>query len=210
MPLFYAHTINTHTRLAIWKIEEDENFFNQTVPVNNTITHPHKRLQHLAGRYLLRYLFPAFPYQAIKIAHTKKPYLPNEDYHFSISHCADYAAAIVSTNQRVGIDIEIVMPRIKTILHKFLSQTELSFIQQNTFSDEELLQQATLVWSIKESLFKWWGKGNVDFKTMLAVALQHLEEQGCLHAQFIDNKETFSLSANYNFFNNLVLSYVIT
>lgn len=210
MPLFYTHTVNTHTRLAIWKIEEDENFFNQTVPVNNSITHPHKRLQHLTGRYLLRYLFPAFPYDAIKIADTKKPYLPNEDYHFSISHCADYAAAIVSTHQRVGIDIETVLPRIKIILRKFLSETELSNIEKNTSSDSQLIQQATLVWSIKESLFKWWGKGNVDFKSMLAVEMQPIEEEGYLHAQFINMKEIYSLKANYSFLNNLVLSYVVS
>jgi hypothetical protein len=58
MPLFYQQHINQSTRLAIWKIEESESFFAETVPLKRDITHPHKRLQHLAGRYLLRFLFP--------------------------------------------------------------------------------------------------------------------------------------------------------
>src|SRR5688500_14753910 len=103
MPIFFQQDIDGDTKLAVWKIEEEESFFN--VPLHRDITHPHKRLQHLAGRYLLRHLFPAFPLDLIKIADTRKPYLDNEAYHFSISHCSDYAAAIVSRSKRVGVDI---------------------------------------------------------------------------------------------------------
>ncbi|MEP6514059.1 MAG: 4-phosphopantetheinyl transferase, partial [Parafilimonas sp.] len=102
MSLFYQHTINQTTRLGIWHIEEKENFFSDKIPLQQNITHPHKRLQHLAGRYLLKYLFPDFPYEEILIADTRKPYLPGEQYHFSISHCGDYAAVIVSSTDRVG------------------------------------------------------------------------------------------------------------
>ena len=110
MPLFYQQDINATTKLAIWHIEEDEAFFIAKVPLQSNITHPHKRLQHLAGRYLLRFLFPDFPNEEILIATTRKPFLPDEQYHFSISHCGDFAAAIVSKNERVGIDIEIETP----------------------------------------------------------------------------------------------------
>ena len=96
MPLFFQHTINETTKLGIWHIEEEEDFFLAKVPLQKSITHPHKRLQHLAGRYLLQYLFPDFPYTEILIADTRKPYLPNDQYHFSISHCSDYAAVIIS------------------------------------------------------------------------------------------------------------------
>ena len=68
MPLFYQHNINENTKLGIWKIEEPEAFFVQAVPLKREITHPHKRLQHLAGRYLLKTLFPGFPYEEIMIA----------------------------------------------------------------------------------------------------------------------------------------------
>ena len=89
--------------MGIWKIEEPESFFKGNVPQHRDVTHPHKRLQHLAGRFLLQYLFPDFPYGLIQIADTNKPYLPNEQYHFSISHCGDYAAAIVSSKRPPNI-----------------------------------------------------------------------------------------------------------
>src|SRR5678816_510709 len=97
MPIFFQHAVSENTRLGIWKIEETEEYFKGNVPQHREVTHPHKRLQHLAGRFLLQFLFPDFPYELIKIADTRKPYLPDEQYHFSISHCGDYAAAIVSS-----------------------------------------------------------------------------------------------------------------
>jgi len=68
----------------------------EKVPLQNNITHPHKRLQHLAGRLVLSELYEDFPIKLIQIADTKKPFLPDEAFHFSISHCGEYAAAIVS------------------------------------------------------------------------------------------------------------------
>lgn len=129
MPIFFQHQINDTTRLGIWKIEESEAFFKNTVPQHRDVTHPHKRLQHLAGRFLLQFLYPAFPYELIQIADTRKPYLPDARYHFSISHCGDYAAAIVSEDHRVGIDIEIPVAKIGNIAHKFLSEKEEELFQ---------------------------------------------------------------------------------
>ena len=116
MPLVYQQNINEATKLAVWHIVEEEDFFLKRVPLQKEITHPHKRLQHLAGRYLLTELFDDFPLELIQIADTKKPFLPNEAYHFSISHCGDYAAVIVSSINRVGTDIEIVSEKVVGVL----------------------------------------------------------------------------------------------
>ena len=99
MPLFYQHNINDSTKLAVWHITEDEDFFFEKASVTREVMHPHKRLQHLAGRYLLQLLHPGFPFHLIEIAESKKPLLSNGKLHFSISHCKDFAAAIVSENK---------------------------------------------------------------------------------------------------------------
>ena len=80
MALFYQQNINEQTRLAIWELTEQEDFFSSAVSIQSNITHPHKRLQHFAGRYLLPYLFADFPSEQIAIADTRKPYLPEEQY----------------------------------------------------------------------------------------------------------------------------------
>jgi phosphopantetheinyl transferase len=170
MPLFYNDILNNGTKIGVWNITEPESFFLNKVPLQREITHPHKRLQHLAGRYLLQHLFPDFPYHLIEIADTRRPFLPNEEYHFSISHCGDYAAVIISTDERVGIDIEMIMPKIERIKHKFLSEKELS-IASLTTDNSQLTTESILtgLWSIKESLFKWIGEGGVDFKEHLHI-----------------------------------------
>ena len=135
------------------------------MPLHREVTHPHKRLQHLAGRFLLKYLFPDFPSQQVQIADTRKPFLPDEAYHFSISHCGDYAAAIVSRNNRVGIDIEIPTDKVLRVEHKFISPDEQQWLAPLT------LETATQVWSAKEAVYKWYGEGLVDFK-------QHIQLKG--------------------------------
>lgn len=218
MALFYQHNINDTTKLAIWKIEEPISFFLAQVPLQREITHPHKKLQHLAGRYLLRFLFPDFPFDEILIADTKKPYLPYEQYHFSISHCGDYAAAIVSSTQRVGIDIEIPTDKVLRIAHKFLNEDEMKIfdIQHSKFyiqnsslptPDSRLL---TLLWSCKEAMFKWWGWGEVDFSEMLRINHFELNDEGNIDSRFIRQSINVSLQLNYKLMPNLCLAWLST
>src|SRR5580700_4652049 len=120
MPLFYQHNVNAGTKLAVWHIQEPEDFFLQHVVLQKEIRHPHKRLQHLAGRYLLNLLLPGFPLDLIEITASNKPLLPGNSFHFSISHCGNYAAAIVSATESAGVDVELISPKILFIRSKFL------------------------------------------------------------------------------------------
>ena len=206
MPIFFQHQINETTRLGIWKIEETEEFFKSNVPQHRDVTHPHKRLQHLAGRFLLQYLFPAFPYELIRIADTRKPFLPDEQYHFSISHCGDYAAAIVSKDRRVGIDIEIPTEKISRIMYKFLSAKEhelFNLIQP----DKDRIPFATLLWSAKESVFKWYGNGGVDFRKEIQLKKQ---QEGNEIINCLFSKNNSELNIRYRQFEHLVLAWVVS
>lgn len=209
MPLFYQHNINEYTKLGIWKIAEPEDFFSGIVPLQREITHPHKKLQHLAGRYLLTQLFHDFPYEEILIADTRKPYLPYEQYHFSISHCGDYAAAIVSNSSRVGIDIEIPTQKIEKIKHKFLNKDELDILAPQGLSISNL-EKLTIMWSAKEAVFKWWGWGSVDFREHILLQPFALSAAGNMAASFLRGMEVFPLSARYKLFEKLCLVWVVS
>lgn len=218
MPLYFQNIISPNTKLAIWQIEEDESFFLEKVSLQRSITHPHKRLQHLAGRYLLPYLFTDFPNEEIEIASTRKPFLPDEQYHFSISHCGNFAAAIVSKNERVGIDIELVTDKVAKIAHKFLNEAEKISVNSEGVNIQSAVystvdcrpstidQRLTLFWSAKETVFKWWGKGEVDFR-------QHIQLQDfnvtnpSFQAIFAKLPTPQLLTINYQVFNNLCLTF---
>ena len=211
MPIFFQHQINENTRLGVWKIEETEEFFKGNVPLHREVTHPHKRLQHLAGRFLLQFLFPDFPYQLIEIADTRKPFLPDEQYHFSISHCGDFAAAIVSNNKRVGIDIEIPVEKIGRIMYKYLSAKEhelFNLIPGGENNTAEInYDQPTLLWSAKEAVFKWYGNGGVDFRRQIQLLKQH---EGTETIDCFFSKDESELTIHYRQFEGLVLAWVIS
>ncbi|ULT29242.1 hypothetical protein KUH03_20355 [Sphingobacterium sp. E70] len=59
-----------------------------------------------------------------------KPYLANFPQKISLSHSFDYAAAMISTEGEVGIDMEIIKTKVERIQHKFLKPVELAFISQ--------------------------------------------------------------------------------
>lgn len=212
MPLIYQQSINTTTRLGLWHIEETEDFFLDKVNLQREIHHPRKRLQHLAGRYLLKELFPDFPYELLMIADTRKPFLANEAYHFSISHCNNYAAVIISRNHRVGADVESFTDKIDKVKHKFLSGIEQGIIAAAIPPGADALNLAglTAAWSIKESLFKWYGNGEVDFIEHL-----HIErivfngDSGIAYCKFLKGETTF-LQVHFSFFDQNCISWVLS
>lgn len=206
MPLFYQQNISPGTKLAIWEINEQENFFLLKVPLHGQITHPQKRLQHLAGRYLLPFLFNDFPYAEIEIANTRKPFLPNEQYHFSISHCNRFAAAIVSSNCRVGVDVEFITEKLEKIKNKFLHQDELQFL--NLQSVDEQLTLLSVLWSAKEAIYKWYGEGSVDFSEMIRIHPFHMQSEGTINAIFLKKPFHQKLVLNYKMLNELTLVWV--
>ena len=204
MPVFFQQQINESTRLGIWKIEETEEFFRDNVPLHRDVTHPHKRLQHLAGRFLLRFLYPDFPYELIQIADTRKPFLPDARFQFSISHCGDFAAAIVSMSTNVGIDVEIPVETIGRIRNKFLSSEERDHFGIN--GGEQDFALLTKLWSAKEAVFKWYGHGSVDFRQHIVLKkIDHARMQ--IACRFEKTGE--DLNIEYREFPQIVLAWVV-
>lgn len=212
MALFYTHNINVHTKLGIWRIEEPEAFYLEKVPLKKGVSHPYKRLQHLAGRFLLPTLFEDFPLEEILVADTRKPFLEREQYHFSISHGGNFAAAIVSSASRVGVDIELVSPRIVAISHKFLHYDEKVFLNDWLHLTKMHLELTTVLWSAKEAIYKWYGHGELDFR-------QHMQLSGPITFKadetivlpFVFKKqEPIPLTVEARIFDQVALAWVMT
>lgn len=206
MPLFYTHNINAACGLAVWHITEDEAFFRRHVTPQREVTHPHKRLQHLAGRYLLKVLDPSFPVDKI-LLDGRRPYLDNNTFHFSISHCGDYAAAIVSRNFRVGIDVELATEKVVRLEQKFLTETEQSIIRSAGF--KSVLKGLTTAWSTKESMFKWYALGNVDFRKDMEIREVEINSNGIQLRGFFYKGMEQGLNIHSRYFDDLCLTWVV-
>ena len=91
--------------------------------------------------------------------------------HISISHTKNEAIAAYSASLEVGVDVEGIRPQIGRIAKKFIRPDEETYLQSLG-----IVHAQQLIWGIKESLFKLYGGGNVDFKKHLHIT--SLSEEG--------------------------------
>ena len=176
VPLYLQQDINENTRLAIWEIAEAPSFFMTEVGLRYPVLHPQKQAQHLAAGYLLLQLFPDFPYHTMVYPSAGRPYVPGDRYFFSLTHSGNMAAAIVSKSLAVGIDMERISDRVLRVRHKFLSQEEWDWVQgQGEELQRELL---TLLWTVKEAVYKWRNLPGTIFSQDIIVSTFELMSAG--------------------------------
>ena len=156
MPLYKEWSIGHDSLAAIWKIDEPEKFFINRTGYGVDIKNEKRRMEHLAGRFLLKHLKHDFPLFNISPDEHDKPRVDNNHYFFSISHSWPYVAAVVSPYHECGIDIQCWHPRMELLQNKFLSAEE-----QRLFKNDPKL--ITLAWSAKEAAYKWQGRRGVEF-----------------------------------------------
>lgn len=171
MPLYKEWEIGDHGLAAIWKVEEPESFFTDFTGIQSDIKHEKRRIEHLAGRFLLKYLENDFPLSNIGKDEHDKPRIDNNRFFFSISHSWPYIAAVIDPYKEAGIDIQTWHKNIERIQHKFLSASE-----QNMF---KTARQITLAWCAKEAVYKWNGRRGVDFIEHLPI--EYFNEKQEIH-----------------------------
>ena len=80
-----------------------------------------------------------------------KPYCKNKDF-FNVSHTGDYIV-YVRSEDKIGIDIEKIDKRLFNIIDYAFTEDEIKYIRSTT-EPSAVMYRATLLWTIKESLFK--------------------------------------------------------
>lgn len=132
-----------------------------------------------------------------------KPLVENVALNVSLSHSKFWAAAAVSSQFQVGIDVETLESRIERIAHKFLLPLELESIQDNR------IETLSLYWSAKESLYKLYSFKQIDFAQQLRIEPFELQREGLITASIIVAEQSLhDLKIAYKFFDNHVLTLV--
>ena len=132
-------------------------------------TKPRKE-EFLVSRTALANALDPLPLSAVYY-HGKQP--KHIAGHISISHTKNGAIAAYSASLEVGVDIEGIRPQIGRIAKKFIRPDEETYLQSlGTVHAQQL------IWGIKESLFKLYGGGNVDFKKHLHITSLSAEGNG--------------------------------
>ncbi|MBC7555266.1 MAG: 4'-phosphopantetheinyl transferase superfamily protein [Taibaiella sp.] len=176
MPILHEFKINHLGRAAIWKIEEPESFFAEATGITTAISNEKRRIEHLAGRYLLRFLDKDFPLADIAKDEHDKPRITDNDWFFSISHSWPYVAVALDPLGEAGIDIQTWHPRIASIKDKYLSDEEQHMLRR----DEK---HFLLAWCAKEAAYKWNGRRGVDFIEHLPIVSFDANKELMIYSQ---------------------------
>jgi 4'-phosphopantetheinyl transferase len=168
MPVYLQKQFGEDTFLAVWNISEHKDELLQLIDEHIYDKHSDSRkdnLHWLASRALIRHLFKGHVIEVIKDEFNKPSLtVDGNPYFISITHSYQYAAVIVSKTRAVGIDMEKMDERIQRVKHKFTRDDEFFFLQQE--KESEML---TVIWSAKETLYKYYGKKELDFKLHLKI-----------------------------------------
>ncbi len=169
MPLIAKRKLGKLASLYLWEITETEEELREAVFLHPSdaqkfsgIRNHKKKMEFLALRRLLDNCFDELP--EVHYHESGKPFLKN-GFKLSMSHCFPYAAAIISKDLDVGIDLEVYRESFKRVAPKFMSSTELKAINPGTE-----VQQLIHFWGAKEVMVKITGNRRFHFKTQLKVA----------------------------------------
>ena len=197
MPFFYQQNINESEHLAIWSITEPLSFFEEGMTVDVNIQNEERKIQHLAVRLLFSLMMPEANMKDLVMADNGKPYLKGVPFHFSFSHCKGYAACAVSDHFPIGIDIEIIHPRIAKVAHKFLNDAEKAMLAN--LNEEDALKQLAFFWAAKEAMYKKHEQLGIDFsKDFNILGLTNLD-RGLVSAEINHKGIISSVQLDYHF-----------
>ncbi len=196
MPLFYQQNINETAHLAIWSIQEPASFFETDVHLAVFITNEERRTQHLAVRLLFKLMMPEADLSQLVMADNGKPYLMGLPFHFSFSHCKGYAACAVD-DKPVGIDIEIIHPRIAKVAHKFLNDQEKAMIAG--LEEKNQLNQLAFLWAAKEAMYKKYEQLGIDFAKDFNILELTKGDKGTVSAQILHKGNKINIRLDYHF-----------
>ena len=178
--------------ILVWEITESLDKIKSLSFKKKTSNHTSekRRKEHLISSLLLNKILPN---KTIIYNKFGAPELDNGMY-ISISHSKQLVAVIVS-KKKTGLDIEKISEKTLRLATKFISKKNLKRLSK---------EKSTLIWCIKEAVYKWHQKGGVDFINDIIIPEFNVKEYGTI-TLFFKKKE---LILNYLKINEHYLVYV--
>lgn len=178
--------------IAVWKTTESLSLLEKLYQDASTshIKLKKRKKEFLSIRLLMKEVLPN---TNIRYDKNGSPRINNYKY-ISIAHSKDLACIIIGPTNN-GIDIECVSCKSLNAFSKFGNDHHLKKLTK---------EKSTLIWAMKESIFKWHKKGKVNFKKDIIISDFDMHENGKVDAIFQKQK----LIANYFKVEDQYLAYV--
>ncbi|MFY0674581.1 MAG: 4'-phosphopantetheinyl transferase superfamily protein [Bacteroidia bacterium] len=209
MALVEIRELKPANYLGVWKIEESEQFFNENLWLDDeekqflaSINAPGRRLQWLASRLLIRKIINPAGQILMEWDSFGKPIIINYDFEVSISHCTDMVAVIVG-DSKSGIDIEKQDRKVERIAKKFVREDEYAFVEDSICTDYYIT-----FWAAKETMFKYYGGGGIDFKEHMKLYPFKMGEKGHFEMEYMKGRSEL-LKIYYEWVDGHILTYCL-
>ncbi|MFD2916700.1 4'-phosphopantetheinyl transferase family protein [Psychroserpens luteus] len=175
MPLYKTIQPNSQTTVKIWKITESYDELIKPLDLKpNSLERVlgMKSELHQRGFLSVRHLLREFGYtdQDLYYDENGKPHLKDDKY-ISITHSFTFSGVIISSSE-IGIDIEKQRDKIAIIAKKFVDY-EFKYLSK---TDEDYIKKLTVIWGIKESLYKLFATPGMLFREHFLVIPFMLED----------------------------------
>lgn len=200
MPLYKIIKINETTTAYFWHITEDVTSLFRAVSLNELSL---KRLEgmkseshqkgFLAVRMLLQYI--GHSDEDLTYDASEKPHLMTKaernsithhslpiTQHISISHSHEFSCICIS-DEVIGIDIELIKEKSLKIAPRFMDVTHL---QGLSIADQ--ITKTTIVWGIKESIFKIKNEKGISFPDHIFEDAFDIKEGKCTAELHFNNQ----------------------
>lgn len=190
MPLLLKKEEN-NIFIYVWKITESLDELTVLYPnIKSYILKTEKREKEFICSRILLNLYS----KKLKISYSKfgNPVLNNNQF-ISISHCSNLVCIAIS-KENIGIDLEEISEKTLELKSKFVNDHHSKLNKEKT----------TLIWCIKESVFKYHKIGGVDFKKDIYIPKFTETIEGELEVIFKNEL----LKANYFKIENQFLVYI--
>lgn len=196
------HYLNDYTILGVWKIEEDLKSLLELVDMDSDDKKKYKafsstsrKLEFLSVRALLHELLDMNA--SIVYNKNNKPFLKDGSRFISISHSNKLTAILLSTNEKVGIDLEYMSTNIGRIAFKFINRRE-----KITRDPEKRKYHLYLHWCAKESLYKICDKEGISIRNDITIEPFDVRESGEIKGKVRNKKINEEFDLFYTKYNN--------
>jgi phosphopantetheinyl transferase len=192
MAFYKSIKIKPNTDIYLWKITEDFNTLFRQVHLNDVSLARLEKMKsesHRKGFLAVRMLLQHVGHSDLDLYYDAygKPHLKGEK-HISISHSREFSAIVIS-DKKIGIDLEKLKDKTLKIAPRYM---DISHLEE--LPEEEKIVKATIVWGIKETIFKIKNESGISFP-------EHIFESPF---NLIDKKAKAQLK-----FNNKIEDYTI-
>jgi 4'-phosphopantetheinyl transferase EntD len=161
------------------------------------ITHENRKREFLGTSFAIKQLLGKEPY--LLRDGNGKPHFQNLAIELSLSHCGQSLALIMHPYHDVGIDLQEVNNKVLLVAKKFLNDEELAKVG----TDRE---KATLYWSAKEALYKYYSRRQLSLKN----DLQIVEKEEGRFIGVISNESHYEeVPLNWEWIGNFALVYTV-